>query len=219
MSGKKLKKKILDILSHPNFKKDMMKISGFTARAVVNPLISFFYNTDDLIKWRAVTAMGLVVSNLADNDPESARVVMRRLIWNLNDESGGIGWGSPEAMGEIMARHEGLAKEYHKILLSYIKPDENYLEHALLQRGVLWGIGRLAHARPHLVMDISHFLCPYMESPDPALRGLAAWIAGLFDYEMTNRLLKRLENDQATLQFYLDGTLEEVTVAQLRYRK
>jgi hypothetical protein len=219
MSGKKLKKNILDILSHPNFKKDMMKISGFTARAVVNPLFSFFYNTDELIKWRAVTAMGLVVSDLADNDLESAQVVMRRLIWNLNDESGGIGWGSPEAMGEIMARHEGLAKEYYKILLSYINPDGNYLEHALLQRGVLWGIGRLAHTRPDLVMDIPYFLCPYMESPDPFLRGLAAWTAGLFDYEMTNRLLKRLENDQATLTFYFDGTLEKLTVAQLRYRK
>jgi hypothetical protein len=216
MSGKKLKKKILDILSHNDFEKDIVKISGYSARAVVNPLFSFFYNTNEIIKWRAVTAMGLVVSNLADNDIASAKVVMRRLIWNLNDESGGIGWGSPEAMGEIMARHEGLAKEYHKILLSYIVLDGNYIEHEILQRGVLWGIGRLAHARPHLVKDFAHLLCPYMESPDPALRGLAAWTAGLFECKATNRLLKRLENDQSTLTFYLDDKIEEVTVAQLR---
>ena len=63
--------------------------------------------------------MGQVVSNLADTDMESARVIMRRLIWNLNDESGGIGWGSPEAMGDIMACHERLAGEYHRLLVSY----------------------------------------------------------------------------------------------------
>ncbi len=218
MGGRQLKKKVFELLSDKDFEKSILKISGFSARALVNPLFSFFYNSDELIKWRAVTAMGLVVSNLADNDMESARVVMRRFIWNLNDESGGIGWGSPEAMGEIMARHEGLAKEYHKILLSYIMPDGNYIEHEILQRGVLWGIGRLAHARPNLVKDFAHLLCPYMESPDPALRGLAAWTAGLFDCETTNRLLKRLENDQATLTFYLDDKLEELTVAQLRTR-
>ena len=215
MGGRQLKKKVFGLLSDKDFEKDILKISGFSARAVVNPLFSFFYNSDELIKWRAVTAMGVVVSNLADSNMESARVVMRRFIWNLNDESGGIGWGSPEAMGEIMARHEGLAKEYHKILLSYIMPDGNYIEHEILQRGVLWGIGRLAHARLNLVKDFTHLLCPYMESPDPALRGLAAWTAGLFDCETTSRLLKHLENDQATLTFYLDGKLEELTVAQL----
>jgi len=215
MGGRQLKKKVFELLSDKGFEKGILKISEFSARVVVNPLFSFFYNSDELIKWRAVTAMGVVVSNLADHDMESARVVMRRLIWNLNDESGGIGWGSPEAMGEIMARHEGLAKEYYKILLSYIMPDGNYIEHEILQRGVLWGIGRLAHARPNLVKDFAHLLCPYMESPDPALRGLAAWTAGLFDCETTNRLLKDLEKDQATLTFYFDGTLEELSVDQL----
>ena len=57
-----------------------------------------------------------------------------------------------------------------------------------------------------------------MESIDPALRGLAVWTAGLFDCETTNSLVKRLENDQATLTFYFNGTLEKLTVAQLSYR-
>ena len=55
--------------------------------------------------------MGAVVAHLAEKDMESARVVMRRLMCSLNDESGGIGWGAPEAMGEIIASHEGLASE------------------------------------------------------------------------------------------------------------
>ena len=218
MGGRQLKKEILELLSHKDFEKSLEKIRQLPARQAVNPLFSFFYNSDELVRWWAVAAMGAVVSNLADHDMESARVIMRRLIWNLNDESGGIGWGSPEAMGEIMARHGRLAGEYHKILISYIMPDGNYLEHEILQRGVLWGVGRLAHERPQLVEDSAHLLYPYMESPDPTLRGLAAWTAGLFDSKTTRMLLKRLENDQATLTIYLNGKLEEFTVAQLARR-
>jgi len=215
MGWRQLKKEILELLNHKDFEKSLEKIRQLPARQAVNPLFSFFYNSDELVKWWAVAAMGAVVSNLADHDMESARVIMRRLIWNLNDESGGIGWGSPEAMGEIMARHGRLAEEYHKILVSYIMPDGNYLEHEILQRGVLWGVGRLAHARPQLVETSALFLLPYMESEDANLRGLATWTAGFFDCKTTRKLLKRLENDQATLTIYLNGKLEEFTVAQL----
>lgn len=212
MGGRQLKKEVFELLSDKDFEKGIFEISGFSARAVVNPLFSFFYNSDELIKWRAVTAMGAVVSNLADHDMESARVVMRRFIWNLNDESGGIGWGSPEAMGEIMARHEGLAKEYHKILLSYIMLDGNYIEHEILQRGVLWGIGRLAHARPNLVKDFAHLLCTYMESPDPALRGLAAWTAGPLDNKVTESSLKNLVYDNEKIKVFIDKRFIDRTV-------
>jgi len=215
MGGKQLKKKVFELLNDKDFEKGIFKISGFSARAVVNPLFSFFYNNDELIKWHAVTAMGVVVSSLADNDMESARVVMRRLIWNLNDESGGIGWGSPEAMGEIMARHEGLAKEYHKMLLSYMMPDGNYIEHEILQRGVLWGVGRLAHSRPHLVKDFASFLVLYMISKDAMLRGLSAWAAGPLDNKVTESSLKNLAYDNEKIRFFSDKHFVDCTVGSL----
>ena len=98
-----------------DFEKALESLRCLPGRKAVNPLFSFLYHSDDLIRWHAVSAMGLVVSDLADNDMESARIVMRRLIWNLNDESGGIGWGSPEAMGETMAQHAGLARLFAAI--------------------------------------------------------------------------------------------------------
>ncbi|MDL1963099.1 MAG: HEAT repeat domain-containing protein [Deltaproteobacteria bacterium] len=209
---RQLKKETLELLSHKDFEKSLEKIRQLPARQVVNPLFSFFYNSDELVRWRAVAAMGTVVSKLADHDMESARVIMRRLIWNLNDESGGIGWGSPEAMGEIMARHGRLAGEYHKILISYIMPDGNYLEHEILQRGVLWGIGRLAHARPHLVKNFADLLCPYMESPDPILRGLAAWAAKPICTKRTESFLSRLGDDNSKIKIFVNNSLVEHTV-------
>ena len=87
MSNRKLKKKILELLKDERFEKNLEKICQLPARQVVNPLFSLFYSTDERLKWRAITAMGAVVSHLAERDLESARIVMRRLMWNLNDES------------------------------------------------------------------------------------------------------------------------------------
>ena len=157
---RKLKKEILDLLSKEDFRQSLKRIEQFPPKQSVNPLFSFFYNKDDLIRWRAVAAMGRVGAGLAESDPEKARVVMRRLMWNLNDESGGIGWGSPEAMGEIMARSPKIASEFRNILVSYIREDGNYLEYEMLQRGAVWGVGRLAYARPEIMADCPRFSAP-----------------------------------------------------------
>ncbi len=140
---------------------------------------------------------------------------MRRFIWNLNDESGGIGWGCPESMAEVMAQNERLADEYGCILISYIQPACNYLEHEILQRGVLWGVGRLAHSRPQYTRTIGGYLIPYMESNDPILRGLAAWAAGPAEDAETIPRLKKLADDPARLMLYRDGKFEQYTVGQL----
>jgi hypothetical protein len=159
--------------------------------------------------------MGAVVGYMADTAMESARVVMRRLMWNLNDESGGIGWGSPEAMGEITAVHAGLAGEFASILISYINPDGNFLEHELLQRGSLWGVGRMAHARPMLAMPAAPFLPKFFDSPDPFLRGTAIWGAGPILKDTMRPLLKARLSDKAPLRLYWQMRLTQTTVADL----
>jgi hypothetical protein len=121
ISGREFKKKVLELVSSNDFEQDLVALCNLPARKVINPLFSFLLSTDSKIKWATVTAFGAVVSNLAEQDMESARVIMRRLMWQLNDESGGIGWGCPEAIGEIIACHEGLAREYARVPISYIR--------------------------------------------------------------------------------------------------
>jgi hypothetical protein len=216
-SPRALKKQVLDLLNQEQFEKSLIAFRDFPARKVVNPIISFFYDSKSpLLKWRAVSAMGEVMFYLANDNMESARVIMRRLMWNLNEESGGIGWGSPEAMGEIMARQESLAKEYYRILLSYIVEEKgNYLEHELLQRGVLWGIGRLAHARPQIMYGCTNALIPFLKSEDPNLRGLAAWAAGSLELDETRSLLTDLLTDQASIEIYIPFDLKTLKICEL----
>jgi hypothetical protein len=159
--------------------------------------------------------MGSVLSDLAAFDLESARVVMRRFIWNLNDESGGIGWGCPESMAEAMARNEKLAAEYACILISYIQPDGNYLEHEGLQRGVLWGVGRLAHSRPQCMQAATEFLLSYMKSEEPYLRGLAAWAVSPILNAAAIHCLRQLTRDPAELMLYRNGAITQYSVGHL----
>ena len=206
-TGRQLKRKVLALLGSDNFDQSLNELCQLPARQVINPLFSLLLSSDEQIRWRAITGMGAVVAKLAERDMESARVIMRRLMWSLNDESGGIGWGAPEAMGEIIASHEGLAKEYASVLISYVREDGNFLEYEPLQRGAVWGIGRVAQERPHLVQDAVPHLVLFLESPDATVRGLAAWTVGLLGAEPARPQLEALLGDEADVPLYIDGRL------------
>jgi len=127
------------------------ELGQFDEHGLVNPLFSALYRPEEMLRWHTVTIFGEVLDRLAKKDMEAARIVMRRYLWSLNDESGGIGWGAPEAMAEAMYHHDGLCDEYLHMLMSYMRQDGplehqdgNFLELPGLQCGVLWGIGRLA---------------------------------------------------------------------------
>lgn len=213
--GRRLKQQVLRILGEDNFPGGLGRICRLPARRVVNPLFSFLYHGEPLIRWRAVSAMGRVVAQLAEEDMRSAQVVMRRLMWNLNDESGGIGWGSPEAMGDIMACSPSLARDYHHLLISFIDPAGSFLEHEGLQQGALWGTGRLFHARPETGGDCGGLLLPFLEAPDAAHRGLAAWASIPLASKALRKSLEALTGDNAVLQIYENMTLAEKRVDKL----
>ena len=202
LKGRVLKRKVYELLKSSGFEQALEELVRFPPRQVINTLLSFLYSGDDKIRWRAISGLGAVVSKFADEDMEGARVILRRLMWNLNDESGGIGWGSPEAMGEILACHKGLADEYTHILISYTRKDGNYLEHQLLQRGLLWGIGRLAGVRPDHAKEAAPYLMSFLRSPDSTVRGLAAWIMGLLKTKDACPYLERLIGDDVEVPMY-----------------
>jgi len=215
LRGRVLKQRVFDLLSSGDLDRALKELLGLPLRKVLNPLFSLLYSTREEIKWRAVTAMGVVVAALAREDMEEARVVVRRLMWNLNDESGGVGWGSPEAFGEILARNGALAREYAPILISYARKDGNYLEMETLQRGLLWGLARLSQVRPHLMQVGLPHLLAYLDSPDHHLRGLCAWLLGLLRAFRARTVLEALARDESSLTVYRNGRLENLSVGEL----
>ena len=213
-----LRARVAELLRTEGFAACLSEWTQFPPRQVISPLLSFLYSTDEEVKWRAVTAVGIVVAEMADQDMEAARTIMRRLIWSLNDESGGIGWGAAEAMGEIMARNEQLAEEFHRILISYIRDDGNRLEHELLECGVLWGLGRLAQVRSDLLKDSVRHILPYLQSQNPTQRGLAAWTLGFIEVSLPLEPLAHLLQDQNETIIFEQGSLHRYRISDLATR-
>lgn len=213
----RFKKGLISYLKTESLDRVLAEVRRFPPSKAVRPLLAGLFHTDDPIKWHAVSALGAVVATLAERDMEAARIIMRRLMWSLNDESGSIGWGAPEAMAEIMAAHDRLAKEYAHILVAYLRQDACYLELPALQRGLMWGVGRLAGVRPDLLRKLgaSAHLLPYLDSEDPEVRGLAARALGILRTEEAKERIADLKNDTSGVLLYNNGELETTTVGEL----
>jgi hypothetical protein len=155
---KKFKTEIQELIVKEDFLLKLESLDEYNSKRLITTLISLLYNPNPLIKERSILALGYTVSKIADDDIQYARIIMRRLMLSLTEESGGIGWGAPEAMGEIMARNYQLAQEYHQMLISYTPGGGNELEFEHLQKDVIAGLKRLAHKYPNLVEEVKHLL-------------------------------------------------------------
>lgn len=198
----------------PEIERILTSLAAMPQARVLKALFSLLCRPEPFLHWRAVEVMGPLVARVGDGDMEAARVVMRRFMWSLNDESGGIGWGAPEAMAESLVHNDTLADEYSHILVSFMREDGFYLEYPPLQRGLMWGLGRLAAQRPALLREkraIGHLL-PYLASPDPEVRGLAARVAGLLDAREAVESLEKLQPQNDLLTLYHHNRLLTLSV-------
>ena len=211
MGSRAVKNKVLALLQSQDLASSIAALQAMAAKDAVNALFSLICREEPLLRWRAVTCMGISVARLAEEDMEEARVIMRRFLWSLNDESGGIGWGAPESMAEVMCHHAGLAQEYVHMLISYMREDGeelcqdgNFIEHPLLQRGLLWGVARLSECRPELLRERGAVadIPPYLDAADAEIRGLAALVCGRLAIATAKPRLEQMTSDAATFRFY-----------------
>lgn len=224
MSSRKIKQEVLALLATSDLDHICREAGRFAEKDLVNPLFSALSRPEEMVRWHAVTLFGQAVPRLAEQEMEAARIVMRRFLWSLNDESGGIGWGAPEAMAEVMFHHDRLAQEYLHMLLSYLQPDGplehqdgNFLELPFLQRGLLWGIGRLAERLAPMLVSrgVVADLLPYLQSEDGSVRGLSAWSLGRLRAVTAKNSLLPLATDSSQVRLYLHGQVQLFSVAEL----
>ncbi len=162
-SRPEFKELILKHLEESDLESVSVALQQFPPKRLINALTPHLLHTDELIRQRAVIFIGQAASRLAEQDIEAARIIIRRYIWNLMEESGNCATGSPEVIGECLANQETLANEFAPMLLSFIMPEGNFLDYDPLMIGALWGIGRLAEVRPELLADAPEYLIPLVK--------------------------------------------------------
>jgi hypothetical protein len=225
MASRLIKKEVMAILAaYPGPEADERLRALWREEDLIHPLFSSLCGVDEALRWRGIDVFGRVVCRLAARNMEAARVVMRRLLWSLNDESGGIGWGAPEAMAAVMAKSPALADEYLHMLVSYLKEDGaephqdgNFLELPLLQRGLLWGIGHVAPVwrQRLLAMGVAGEMEKYLSSPDKIVAGLALWCFTRLGLAATADSLKPLLDEQVIVPLFGDGDDDEIRFVTL----
>ncbi len=223
-NSRTIKTEVLTLLNGQDLNNIIKALDSYPPKAVINALFSAICREDPHIRWFAVSCMGHTINRLAKKEMEEARTVMRRFLWSLNDESGGIGWGAPESMAEVMCQHAGLAEEYVHMLISYMREDGeelyqdgNYLEHPLLQQGLLWGIARMSGCRPRLLIErgAGADIPAYLHAEDGITRGLAVLAVGNLFLTATEGVLRKLVTDTAPLTLYWEGAFQSTTVGTL----
>lgn len=102
-------------------------------------LISLCYDKESLISWKAIEAMGYAAEAFIEiKDTETLRNTIRKLLWSMSDESGGIGWRAAELIGEIIYTEPSFFEDIIPILWSQ-REEESFLE------SVLRSILKLSH--------------------------------------------------------------------------
>jgi HEAT repeat protein len=130
-------------------------------------LQSLLFDADELVRWRAVEALGRVAAVLARTGLEPVRELLRRVLWLMNDESGGLLWMGPEVMGAVLASVPALCGEFGVVLTSF-------LEEEPFRAGTRWALWRLSAVSPDVIREAAAELVPSLGDPDRAVRGLTA---------------------------------------------
>jgi hypothetical protein len=186
-------------------------------KRVLGSLVASTYDADPRISWRAIEALGVAASRVAEDDPDHIRQLLRRLLWLINDESGGICWRAPEAMAEILRRQPTLYADYIPIVtLLLVNLEEEDLER--FRAGVLRAIGRLGALARDSFQDVAPAVASALIDSDPQVRGMAVWC--LHEVGRADLLAGRLDliADEDPVDLYEDGILTRTTVSQLVQR-
>lgn len=185
-----------------------------TQRRTLSFLTALSYDPEELVAWRAVEAFGLAADVLAEGEPEFVRGHLRRLMWLLNDESGGIGWRAAESIGEVLHYRPEMFADFIPILLSFLDMEAEE-DSARFRAGVLWGIARLAQVRPQACRPVRMTIRSFLSDSDAQVRGVAAWCLGFIGSRAEEADLDALLNDTGLVLLYREGELEPVQVGHL----
>ena len=224
MNRRKTKQNIVDLLLRSDLSRIHEEIKTFPEKHAVNALFACLCHQQETVRWHAVSAFGILLSGIVRRNLEAARTIMRRFLWMLNDESGGIGWGVPEAMAEAMFHSNALADEYIHMLVSYamvdgpeLFQDGNFMELDRMQEGVLWGLCRVApkYRRELVQMGLGKNLAVYFKSNNKVVRGLVCRLSGILSLAHYRTNLDEALSDRGSVRYYLDGVFTDTTISEL----
>jgi HEAT repeat protein len=173
-------------------------------------LRALLFDPDEVVRWRAIEALGRTAPVQAARGLEPVREQLRRTLWLMNDESGGLLWCGPQVLAAILAGVPELAPEFAGLLAAF-------LEEEPFRIGTRWALWRLAATPGADVARRADDLVPSLADPAPAVRGHAALALRALAADVS---LEALAADTAPLVVFdhRAGQLRSTTVGALATR-
>lgn len=197
-----LKKAIRQSLANEDY--DTITAFGLVDKAVIRQLISMSYDKEDVLCYRSIKALGLLCKALSLTQINVVRETIRKLLWSMGDESGGIGWSAPEMIAEIVRYEPHKYDDIIPVLWSY-------KEEAMFRAGVVLGLLRIALVDRERASFVLADLDELLKDQNPSVRAYTALLCKILGKSVDLDLAK----DKEILIVYINGELRRLTVAEV----
>jgi len=176
-------------------------------KKVIRYLQRLLYSGDTLFRQRAADILGRTCAVVGERDPGVVSRLLQGLFYSLIDTAA-FPPGAVEAVGEIISRRADLFGGYAPQLYQFLADDARKAQ-------VLHALGRIAKSSPTLLRRHTFHFFSFLEDPNPAVRGYAAWLMGNLRAREARKALERLLDQSHELEIFENGKIERKTVGQL----
>jgi len=158
------------------------------------------YDLDERVRWSAIEATAKFMERWwCSGRQEKVRIYIRTLFWSMNDESGGIGWSSPQTIAEIIMHIPELIDPYGRMMIAHS------IEEPPLMKSGAWGIGRLGTRIAESIEVFSEEILAVFHENDSETLGLLAWAMGRTGFSPAMPYLESLLQRKCPVTIYIDG--------------
>lgn len=190
------------------------------SRKVFSVLVRLAYDKTTLIGWRAIRAIGHVSALYVRNNYDFLRDAVRKLLWSLSDESGGIGWSAPEILGEIVSADPEKMSDVIPLIADIFT-----IEERVFRPGVLYALKRISEAHPEAIAPFESLVMRGLAEEDPLARIYALELVYMlkerFSPENLREVISQVENlkqDGAVAWVYKNDGFEDLEVREMAKR-
>jgi hypothetical protein len=167
------------------------------------------YDLDERIRWSAIETIAKFVERWwQSGKEEKVRIYIRTLFWSMNEESGGIGWSSPQTIAEIIVHIPELIDPYGSMMIAHS------IEEPPLMKGGCWGIGRLGMRIADSVEFFREKVLAVFQENDSETLGLLAWAMGRTGFSPAIPYLEKLLQREEPVMIYIDGVFLQKPLKQ-----
>jgi hypothetical protein len=167
------------------------------------------YDLDERLRWSAIETAGQLMRLWWQRgQEEKVRNYIRTLFWSLTDESGGIGWSSPQTIAETIANIPEIVDPYGSMMIAYT------IDEPPLVKGGLWGIGRLGPIITDAVKSFQDTLLTFFNNEDVEILGLLSWAMGEARVKPSLAYQMSLIGREEPAEIYIGGNFRKKPLGQ-----